>query len=159
MRMLLWNLILALVWAALSDEFSVGALTVGFLVGYAVLFVARGTLGRSRYFRKTYLATSFIVFFLVELVQSALRIAHDILTPRHRMRPGVVAIPLEAKTDLEITFLANLISLTPGTLSLEISDDKSTLYIHAMYIAHKDINEFRSMVKNTMERRILELLR
>jgi multicomponent Na+:H+ antiporter subunit E len=54
--------------------------------------------------------------------------------PTHHMRPGVIAMPLEAKTDGEITMVANLISLTPGTLSLDVSDDRKVLYIHAMFL-------------------------
>jgi multicomponent Na+:H+ antiporter subunit E len=73
------------------------------------------------------------------------------------MRPGVIAIPLAAKTDLEITLLANLVSLTPGTLSLDVSDDKSVLYIHAMFV--DDPDELRHEIKAGFERRVIEVLR
>ena len=73
------------------------------------------------------------------------------------MKPGIVAIPLDAKTDLEITFLANLITLTPGTLSLDCSEDRKTLYIHSMYI--DDLEKFRAEIKNTLEKRLLEVMR
>lgn len=49
------------------------------------------------------------------------------------MKPGVIALPLSARTEMEITLVANLISLTPGTLSLDVSDDRKVLYIHAMF--------------------------
>jgi multicomponent Na+:H+ antiporter subunit E len=86
-----------------------------------------------------------------------LRVAFDVITPSQYMRPGVVAIPLTAKTDNEITMLANLISLTPGTLSLDVSDDRSVLYIHAMYV--DDPDELRHEIKAGFERRVLEVLR
>ena len=73
------------------------------------------------------------------------------------MRPGVIGIPLDAKTDLEITMLANVISLTPGTLSLDVSPDRKTLYIHAMYVVDPD--ELRREIKDGLERRLMELLR
>ena len=60
------------------------------------------------------------------------------LTPRARARTGVLAIPLEAKSDLEITMLANLITLTPGSVSLDVSSDRRFLYLHAMYIDDVD---------------------
>lgn len=75
------------------------------------------------------------VFFLYEVVLANLRVAFDVLTLQHFMRPGIVAIPLEARTDLEIALLANLISLTPGTLSLDVSSDRKFLFVHAMYLS------------------------
>ena len=73
------------------------------------------------------------------------------------MRPGVIGIPLDAETDLEITMLANVISLTPGTLSLDVSEDRKTLYIHAMYVENPD--DLRTEIKDGLEKRLLELLR
>src|SRR5699024_7238650 len=68
-----------------------------------------------------------------------------ILTPPWHMKPGVIALPLEARTELEITLVANLISLTPGTLSLDVSDDRKVLYIHAMFL--DDEEELRRNLK------------
>nr|WP_253451995.1 Na+/H+ antiporter subunit E [Halomonas sp. Y3] len=65
-------------------------------------------------------------------------------------------MPLEARTELEITMVANLISLTPGTLSLDVSDDRKVLYIHAMFL--DDEEELRRNLKE-MEYRALELFR
>jgi len=68
-----------------------------------------------------------------------------------------VRVPLDAKTDLEITLLANLISLTPGTLSLDVSENGEFLFVHTMYVHDKE--EFIHSVKNGFERKVLELLR
>jgi multicomponent Na+:H+ antiporter subunit E len=73
--------------------------------------------------------------------------------------PGVVAIPLDARTDFEITLLANLITLTPGSVSLDLSEDRRVLYVHAMYIDGGDVEAYRRSVKEGLERRVLELLR
>jgi multicomponent Na+:H+ antiporter subunit E len=75
------------------------------------------------------------------------------------MRPGVIAVPLDAKTDAEITLLANLITLTPGTLSLDLSPDRGVLYVHTMYIDQDDVERARRQIKDNLERRVLELLR
>jgi multicomponent Na+:H+ antiporter subunit E len=72
------------------------------------------------------------------------------------MQPGVIALPLSARTEMEITLVANLISLTPGTLSLDVSDDRKVLYIHAMFL--DDEEELRRNLKE-MEHRALELFR
>jgi multicomponent Na+:H+ antiporter subunit E len=73
--------------------------------------------------------------------------------------PGVVAIPLDARTDVEIALLANLITLTPGSVSLDLSEDRRVLYVHAMYIDGGDVEAYRRSVKEGLERRVLELLR
>jgi len=73
--------------------------------------------------------------------------------------PGVLAIPLDARTDVEIAMLANLITLTPGSVSLDVSEDRSQLFIHAMYIDGGDVEAYRRDVKENLERRVLELLR
>jgi multicomponent Na+:H+ antiporter subunit E len=113
--------------------------------------------GLLKLFRKIRQVISFAVFFLWELLVANLRVAHDVVTPRHRMRPGVIAVPLDAQTDFEITSVANTITLTPGTLSIDVSADKRVLYIHAMYI--DDVEAYRHQVKDRFERKLLEVLR
>jgi multicomponent Na+:H+ antiporter subunit E len=81
------------------------------------------------------------------------------LAPASYVCPGVVAIPLDARTDAEITLLANLITLTPGSVSLDVSEDRRVLYVHAMYIDGGDVEAYRRSVKEGLERRVLELLR
>ena len=73
--------------------------------------------------------------------------------------PGVVAIPLDARTDVEIALLANLITLTPGSVTLDLSEDRRVLYVHAMYIDGGDVEAYRRSIKEGLERRVLELLR
>jgi multicomponent Na+:H+ antiporter subunit E len=155
--MFLLNIVLALLWAALEGELTPPNLLVGFVLGYAVLYLGQRVVGRSPYFTKVRQAIGFALFFLWELVLANLRVAYDVVTPQHHMRPAVVAIPLDARTDLEIMLLANLITLTPGSMSLDVSADRSTLYLHAMYV--DDLEAFRRELKDGFERRLLELLR
>jgi multicomponent Na+:H+ antiporter subunit E len=159
MNLFLWNLLLAFFWAAVSNDLTLFSLIEGFLFGFFILWMTRKTLGQVKYFRRVYLAVTFLFYFIGELVRSSLRVAHDILTPQHRMNPGVIAIELKVKTDFEITFLANLISLTPGTLSLDISSDRRRLFVHAMYIHQRDVSKFKAHISNSLEKRVLELLR
>lgn len=157
MRALLLNLLLALLWAAAVGSVDPAHLVVGFAAGYFVLWLARPVLGPTGYFSKLPRALGFAAFFAWELVLSNLRVAWDVLTPRAYRRPGVVAVPLEPASDLEITLLANLVTLTPGTLSLDVSPDRRTLYVHAMFV--DDPEQVRRAIKDGFERRVLELLR
>lgn len=103
------------------------------------------------------LLLSFLAFYLRELIHANLRVAYDALTPVHYMRPAMLAIPLDARTDLEILLLVNLITMTPGTVSLDVSTDRRVLYLHAMYV--EDPDALRLQIKSNLERRVLELLR
>lgn len=158
MDLFIYNILLSLLWALLTGEVSVGSLATGFLLGYVALVVLYPATGKkSSYFQKTIQFIRFALFFTKELVVSSYRVALDVVKPLPMMRPGVIGIPLDAKTDLEITMLANIISLTPGTLSLDVSPDRKTLYIHAMYVVNPD--DLRQEIKDGLERRLLEVLR
>jgi multicomponent Na+:H+ antiporter subunit E len=111
------------------------------------------------YFKRMGHGLDLALFFICELVLANLRVAYEILTPRHHMKPGIVGIPLDASTDLEITALANIITLTPGTLSLDISPDRRVLYIHAMYVDVHNLDQVRRAIKQGFERRLLRVLR
>jgi multicomponent Na+:H+ antiporter subunit E len=155
--MFLWHILLALSWAAITGLFTWSNVLAGFILAYVVLFIAQRAIGSYTYFRRIDRVLRFAVFYVWELILANLRVAYDVLTPRLRMQPGVVAIPLDARTDAEITLLANLITLTPGSVSLDVSSDRRFLYLHAMYI--DDVEEFRQSIKDTLERRVLEVLR
>lgn len=151
------NLALAIGWAALFSAFTLPSLAIGFAVGYAILWVLSPLFSGSRYCQMLLAMVRLILFFFWELLVSSLQVAWDVLTPTHRSRPGIVAVPIEANTELEITTLANLVSLTPGTLSLDLSEDRKTLYVHAMFV--DDPATIRREIKDGMERRVLEALR
>lgn len=157
MSLLFSNVLLAMIWAAMTGSFTLPNLLVGFALGYLALWMLKPLLGENAYYSKFPKTIAFLLYFLKEIVKSSLRVAWDVVTPTHYNRPGIVAIPLAAKTDLEITLLANLVSLTPGTLSLDVSPDRRTLYIHAMFAENPD--EIRRDIREGLERRLLELMR
>jgi multicomponent Na+:H+ antiporter subunit E len=156
--MLLWNFLLALIWAMLTGNFHLRNFAFGFLLGFLVLYASRhGVGGAPRYALRVRNAAAFVLYFLWQLVLANLRVAWEMVTPGYQMRPGIIAIPLDAQTDAEITMLANVITLTPGTMSVDVSTDRRVLYIHAMYV--KDPDALRRSIKEGFERRILEVLR
>jgi len=158
-NLLFWNVLLAVTWAFATGQLTVPNLALGFGLGYLLLLFMQRVIGPSKYFGRVPLVFRFALFYLWQLVLSNLRVAYDVVTPTHYMRPGVVAVPLEARTDAEITMLANLITLTPGTLSLDLSPDRRTLYVHVMYIDNDDVTLAVGRIKDGLERRVLEVLR
>jgi multicomponent Na+:H+ antiporter subunit E len=154
--MLLLNILLALAWTALAGQFTPSHLAFGFGLGYLLLWLSRNRLGGQRYFVKAPRVLKLVLFFLWELIVANVRVAAGVLGPLKRLQPAIVAVPLDLKTDAEITLLANLIALTPGTMSLDISADRRVLYVHVMD-SDNDLEKFRRDVKDGFERRIREV--
>lgn len=127
-------ILLALVWAAITGTFSGLNLLLGGAIGSVAVLLLRNSLGPARRFRQLRNAVSLAVLFLYELGASAVRVAIVVLTPdmKAAIKPAIIAFPLSVKSDAEITLLANLITLTPGTLSVDVSEDRSLLYVHAL---------------------------
>jgi multicomponent Na+:H+ antiporter subunit E len=151
------NILLALAWCAVTADFSMSGLATGVVVGYGALWLTQPLYGPTGYFRRTRKIAALVLYFLYDLVASSIRVVREVLTPGFRSRPGIIAVPLDAASDAEITVLANLISLTPGTLSLDVSEDRRTLYVHAMFI--DDPDKVRRELKSGMERRVLGVSR
>ncbi len=96
---------------------------------------------------------SFIIFYISEVLKSNVRVAYDVLTPAHQMHPGVIAVDVRGMSDWQLLFMANFITMTPGTLGLSFSDDKAKLYIHAMYI-DEDVEALSAELANSYGKRV-----
>lgn len=155
MRFLLLNILLSLAWGALTGDFSPQNLLAGFIFGLVALWVMRFVMKSSGYFSRMPKVLLFVPYFLWELVKANLRMAYHVLMPLRLMRPGVIGIPLDITSDTQITLLANMITLTPGTLSLEVSTDRRVLYVHSIIV--DDPEAFRRSIKEGFERKILEV--
>jgi multicomponent Na+:H+ antiporter subunit E len=149
------NILLAFVWAALWSDFTLFQLVVGFHVGFAALWLAQPLFNTpSPYFRRIYRVARLILFFVYELIVSSLRVAWDVITPTDLSNPRILEMPLDVKSDLEILLVTNLISLTPGTLSLDVTPDRKTLFVHAMFA--DDPDALVAELKDGMERMVKE---
>ena len=157
MNLLLLNLLLALGFMMVLESFTLQTLLIGFAVGFGALWLTRPLYRQQGYFRRLPKFISLMLFFLKALLVSNLRVLWDVITPSQINRPGIVRLPLEARTDLEIMLVANLISLTPGTLSVDLSPDRRVLYVHVMFL--DDVERTRREIKEGLERRVLEVLR
>jgi len=154
MKYFILNIILAIIWSLLEEDINASNLIIGFILGHIVLQLSRRALGPSPYLYGIFKAIDLVLYFWVEIFKTNLRLVVDVLTPINYMKPRIIAVPLDVTSDAEITALANLISLTPGSLSLDVSADRHVLYIHAMYA--EDKNKVIRDVKDKLERRLLE---
>ncbi|MEX2514218.1 MAG: Na+/H+ antiporter subunit E [Cyclobacteriaceae bacterium] len=153
----LTNLFLSFIWLALTGNFNFENFVFGFLLGFILMWLIATNRREDKYYYRAPKLIFFIFYFIYELIKANLQVAYEVVTPNLHMKPGIIQIPLTAKTNLEITLLANLISLTPGTLSLDVSNDREVLYVHAMYVSDK--NKFIQSIKNGFEKKLLEILR
>jgi len=129
---------------------------IGFVLAFITLRLCIPREIRGSYYSKVGRAVRFSFFVVVELVIANIKMAYYTLSPLRKLKPGVLAVPLEELSDTELTILANLITLTPGTLSLDVTEDCNTLFIHAMFA--DDPDEIRRQLKTGMERWVIEAM-
>lgn len=154
MSTFLVNLILALLWTAVTGSFSLANLVFGFLLAAFAIYLVREQTGAKSYINRLVLITRLILLFIKELVKSAYKVALTVLSPTMELKPGFIAYELKVTSDMEITLLANLITLTPGTLSVDVSDDRKLLFIHALDCGDPDA--IRADIESGFERAIME---
>lgn len=158
MKNILWNIVLAFTWVIIRGRFTLVELAIGFALGYVAIVVAEPTRIPGVYGRNIVQFLRFLVFYAREVVLSSIRVAVDVVTPTLRAEPAIIAVELdEDDTDEEISLLANLLTMTPGMLSLEVSDDRRQLFVHVMFC--EDIDQIRDNIKSRFERRVKEVLR
>ncbi|ODT81648.1 MAG: cation:proton antiporter [Pelagibacterium sp. SCN 64-44] len=149
--------VLALLWCGTTGNFSGLNLLFGGLLGGTALWLLRASLAGQNGLRKMRRILSLVLLFLYELLVSALRVAALVVRPdmKRVLRPAIVAVPLSVRSDAEITLLANMITLTPGTISVDVSPDRSVLYVHALTLADRD--SMIAEIKNGFEKKVAEV--
>ena len=157
MSLFLVNVLLALAWSAITGSFSFHNFSFGFVLAIFALSLIREQVGSVGYFSRARRVISLLLLFIYELVLSAWKVAVMVLSPRMDLKPGIFAYPLRVDRDFEITILANLITLTPGTLSVDVSDDRRILYVHAIDASDPDAT--RRDIAEGFERKIMEAFR
>jgi multicomponent Na+:H+ antiporter subunit E len=109
-----------------------------------------------RWLRRVPRIAWYLVYFLYELVRANLRIAWEVVTPGFTMQAGIVRVPTRCETEWEVMMLANSISLTPGTLTLEVDTATNDLFVHALFVESRE--EFLEGIAR-MERYLLGAMR
>lgn len=151
------NLILAIIWVLATGTLTEENFLFGFLIGFGILWIITFKKEERKYFTILPKLFGFVLFFLWEIIKANFQALKESFYPKSKLEPAIVKVPLDAKTDLEITFLSNIISLTPGTLIMDVSDDKKVIYVHVMHLLDKD--EFIKDIKIKLEKPLLELMR
>ena len=155
MNAFVYNLVLAFCWAAVTGDFSFGSLLTGGVLGFFALWLSAPLIGIDGfYFLRVWRVIRLAGFFFWELMLSSVKVAWDVIRPFPRNNPKIIEMPLDVESDLEILLLTNLISLTPGTLSVDVTSDRKTLIVHAMFADDPEAEV--SNLKGGMERMVRE---
>ena len=152
---ILVNILTAVLWMFLQSSFTPATFVFGYLIGMLILIILRRFLIFELYFRRLWAMVKLFFLFVVELTKANLDMVRVILKPRLNHRPGIVAVRTQLETNVEITLLAALISLTPGTISMDFSEDNKTIYIHSIDVPDKD--EMIEDIRNSFEKAIMEV--
>ena len=153
----LWNLVLALLWASMFGSVDPPTLFTGFVLGFLLLACVDVERFPSAYAVRVWNVARLVVRVAWEVLVSNVKVSQDIITPRLIARPAIYSYEMEARTDAEITLLTLIVSFTPGTLALELSEDRRILYVHVMFATDRE--SFRRQLHERVERPILRALR
>jgi multicomponent Na+:H+ antiporter subunit E len=140
---------ISVIWLLLKGDGSPGNFFVGLILAVILIKSLRQTYQQERAFRRGGDIVHFILNFTRELIVANIQVLKIVLSPNMNIRPGIIAYKTECKTPLGITTLANSITLTPGTLSVDISEDHSTIFIHTLDI--DDPDAVRTSIRRGLE--------
>ena len=152
---ILINISLAFTWVLIVSDLSLGSLFWGYILGIIPIYIIRRFLPGRFYLIRVYYIIKLIVVFTIELLKANYELTKIVISPKIDIHPGFFAYPCELEEEWEIALISALISLTPGTLIVAISDDYSTIYIHG--INALDVDKEIATIKNSFEKLIVEV--
>lgn len=157
MLKILTYIFVAVIWMFLQNSFTPATFVFGLFIGFIILLILRRFLVFDYPLRRLDLWAMVKLFFLfiIELTKANIDMVKVVLKPKLNHQPGIVAVRTRLETELEISLLAALISLTPGTVSMDFSKDNKTIYIHSIDVPDKD--ELIDDIHNSFEKAIMEV--
>jgi multicomponent Na+:H+ antiporter subunit E len=154
---ILLNVVLAFLWMFIKVSYDPISFIKGFIFGLLIIFVLRRSFGSRFYLFRLLSFIKLVFIFIKELILSNIAIVKVVLKPKLDMSPAIFAMDTELTKDWQITLLSSLITLTPGTLVIDVSEDNKTLFIHAMNIG--EVEDEINSIKSSFEKAILEVSR
>ncbi|MBS1199729.1 MAG: cation antiporter [Proteobacteria bacterium] len=146
---------LALFWLWLNNTVGPGQVLLGAFLGWSLPLFSRRFWPERERVSKPWRLLPFALVVLADVVTANLRVARAVLGPVAHLRPGFARVPLDLRSDIGIAVLANTVTLTPGTLSADLSEDRRELVVH--YLDEPDPGQLVALIKARYERPILEV--
>ncbi len=153
------NLFIAFLWMTFQDEDELRLSTffIGFLVGIAIIFIMHRFFGRRFYLHRFYSLFKLICIFISELFQSGILVIKHVLSRKIDLKPGIFRYETELRGEWEVPTLALLLTLTPGSVVMEVTPEGNVFYVHAMDIEKYKDDLLRSLGR--FEKAIMEVTR
>ncbi len=155
-------LALAVAWMFLRGDLSVVSFIVGLFFGFIAVFITRAIIKPEfmesfpRVLRRLPAFLRYLGFFVISVIQGNFDVSYRALHPRLPVHPGILAVDVEGRSELEVTMMANTITLTPGTLTMEVDMEKGVMYVHSIDV--RDLDRVREELKE-VERYVRRVLR
>lgn len=155
----LLNLFITLLWVLLKDEGSLHVQTIvtGFIIGAIIIFFMRRFFGGTFYLHRVLALLKLLFLFISETYKSSVVVIKHILSPKINVEPGIFSYKTDMETEWEVTTLSLLLTLTPGSVVMEINETGNIMYIHAM-----DIKRYKNDLEESLrkfEKVIMEVTR
>ena len=151
------NLFIAFLWTLFSGQMTVATFAFGYMIGVVIVFLMHRFFGERFYLVRLWAFIKLILLFLVETFQSFFWVAKFILNPKAKYRPGIFKYDTKLESDWEITAISMLITLTPGSVVMEVSPDRKSIYLHGMDLTGQNQVLLSSLEK--FEKAIMEVTR
>lgn len=151
------NLFIAFLWMFFQDEWGILSFFSGYIVGIVVLFSLRRFFPSSFYLKRFIAIMNLFILFIRESVTSSVAIIKEVIRPNIDVTPGIFKMETDLEGDLEITLLALLLTLTPGSVVIEVSPNNKIFYLHALNLPESKQAVFQSQIK--YEKAIKEVTR
>ena len=156
MRLIFWTLFLFLIWVGLTMSFSSQELITGFVVSFVIaLLYVKNYKSEDKFRFRPIAYIIYLVVFMKNLILSNWDVAKRVIDPKLPINPGIVAIKTNLKEDYKKLMLANSITLTPGTITMDVRDD--TYFIHWIDVVTSDVNEASEEIAGDFERTLNKL--
>lgn len=150
-----WLIIFLLViWCGFSNNFKPHNIVLGIIFSSVITYLV---IPKKLNFRVNVFQMLLLFLYTIwELIRSSLEVAWDIITPKSKSQPKIIKLPLLCKHPLQISLFTNLISLTPGTLAVDIDEKNATVIIHVMFSQYE--KQTVAFMKDVLEQKIIKVI-
>ncbi|WP_041522820.1 Na+/H+ antiporter subunit E [Gilvimarinus agarilyticus] len=151
----LLSLFMLMLWLLITNSISPGQWILGAILAWGIPYLTQSFWPQSMVLSSPLLATRFVGLVLWDIIIANMQVALLILGPRQKLQPAFMKVPLELKQDFTITLLANTISLTPGTVTVDLQMDEGYLLVHGLHVT--DIEAAIAGIKSRYEAPLKEI--
>jgi len=152
----LHSFLLLIVWLMLNSTFSLGHILLGSVLAIVIPLLCAPLRVPTPKIKRPLKVVSYVFIVLKDIIVANIEVALLVVGPMHRIKPGLIAVPLDLIDTLPVTVLASTVTMTPGTVSAEISKDEKWLYVHVLNMPENE-QEVIDLIKQRYESRVKEI--